>query len=502
MKSDMKSGTAVGVMILAVGLLAAVQPAVANNIAVTNVALQNQTVGAQTVDVQFDLGWDNSWRSAATDPAYTNWDAAWVFVKVKDTAGNWQPATLSTNRIDHTAAANSTIDPAFDGTGVFVYRSGDLSGGTVAYTGTRLRWNYGLDSYRFAAGTVVTVSVQAIEMVYVPQGSFYVGSGSTNELGSFTDGAWGGTPNATIPFRITNEAALLITNAAGNLWSTSTNGNSSIGVAGTLSPAFPKGYNAFYCMKYELTQGQYTDFLNKLTATQAGNLYSSASTGQRYTIGTNSVGVFTNGAPDRACNFLSWADGLAYADWAGLRPMTELEFEKACRGPATSVTNEYAWGSTNISATTAIVNDGTGTDTATGGNCNYGSCSPDGPFRVGIYATVISSRTQAGATYWGIMDMSGSLTERPVSVGTTASRLFTGLHGNGKLTSDGIADVSNWPTDGAGIRGGDWYGPSESAVGCQARVSDRSLAALNGASALYRTYDHADIGWRGVRTAP
>ena len=488
----MKSGTAVGRMILAVGLLATVQPAAANNIAVTNVVLMNQTVITRTVDVQFDLSWENSWRCAATDPAYTNWDAAWVFVRIKDTAGNWQPATLSTNRADHTAAANSTIDPASDGTGAFVYRSGDLSGGKVAYTGTRLRWNYGTDGYSFADGAVVTVSVQAIEMVYVPQGSFCVGSGGT-ESGSFTDGAWGGAPNATIPFRITNEAALLITNAAGNLWGTGT-GNATSGPPGLLSANFPKGYNAFYCMKYELTQGQYTDFLNKLTATQASNRYSSASTGQRYTIGTNSVGGFTNGAPDRACNYLSWADGQAYADWAGLRPMTELEFEKACRGPATSVSNEYAWGNTNISATTAIVNDGTGTDTAIGGNCNYDSCSPDGPYRVGIYAAVSSDRTQAGATYWGIMEMSGNLAERPVSVGTTASRLFTGLHGNGKLTGSGAADVSNWPTDGAGLRGGEWYLASS----CT-RVSDRGFAALASTS---RTYDHAGIGWRGVRSAP
>ena len=173
----MKSGTTVGGMILAVGLLAAVQPAAANNIAVVNVVLKNQDVAAKTVQVQFDLSWDNSWRSAAADPAYTNWDAAWVFVKVKDAAGNWRPATLSTNSADHTPAANSTIDPASDGTGAFVYRSADY-GGAVAYTGTRLRWNYGADSFgAFAAGAVVTVAVQAIEMVYVPQGAFSLGSG-------------------------------------------------------------------------------------------------------------------------------------------------------------------------------------------------------------------------------------------------------------------------------------------------------------------------------------
>ena len=37
-----------------------------------------------------------------------------------------------------------------------------------------------------------------------------------------------------------------------------------------------------------------------------------------------------------------------YADWAAMRPMTELEFEKACRGTASEVANEYVWGSTSI----------------------------------------------------------------------------------------------------------------------------------------------------------
>ena len=48
---------------------------------------------------------------------------------------------------------------------------------------------------------------------------------------------------------------------------------------------------------------------------------------------------------------LSWPDLCAYADWAALRPMTELEYEKACRGPNNPVLGEYAWGNTSISLT-------------------------------------------------------------------------------------------------------------------------------------------------------
>ena len=40
--------------------------------------------------------------------------------------------------------------------------------------------------------------------------------------------------------------------------------------------------------------------------------------------------------------------GVAFADWAGLRSMTELEYEKACRGPLEPVAGEYAFGTNEI----------------------------------------------------------------------------------------------------------------------------------------------------------
>ena len=38
--------------------------------------------------------------------------------------------------------------------------------------------------------------------------------------------------------------------------------------------------------------------------------------------------------PNRPASHITWADGVAWAAWAGLRPMTEFEFEKAARLPA------------------------------------------------------------------------------------------------------------------------------------------------------------------------
>jgi formylglycine-generating enzyme required for sulfatase activity len=476
--------------------------ALANNLTITSETLQAGDAGYTFVKA--DIRWDNSWKASWTETrvmpnvTVTNWDAAWIFVKYRVATNNapWQHASLSTNNSDHIIPAQAMVNVGLStnaggtnfGCGVFLYRSADGSG---SWTNTiKLRWNYAQDGVASTAN--VDVSVHAIEMVYVPQGSFYVGSGGT-DIGSFTEGnvgtTWVSGTTPSVPLAITGEGALTIANTAGNLWGTATSGNSTIGSAGTLPEAYPKGFNAFYCMKYEISQGQWVGFFNMLTDSQkttagrditAGTYNSTgkANDAEVYRNTVSWIGIGNDATcttPDRACNFLSWADGAAYADWAGLRPMTELEFEKACRGPLNPVAGEYAWGNTTISATTAIVNDGTGLDTATGGNCNYNTCVPDGPYRVGMYATVTSDRTASGATYWGIMEMSGSLLERPVTVGN-AGRTFTGTLGDGKLEAvNGNANADFWPISngtGAGVRGGDWNGST-----AYLRASDRTYAA-------------------------
>ena len=459
------------------------QEAGANNIVVTNVALHNHNAGGQYVEVGFNISWDNSWRT--TDG---NWDAAWVFVKVRPVGSNWQHATLSANSGEHTPAAGSAISAVSDGKGVFIYRSAPGTG-AVSYAYTKLRWNYGTDGYSFAQGESVAISVHAIEMVYVPQGAFYLGSTGTETAHFYKPD---GTAQTTNAYVVASEDEITVGTSPGNLYYSATGGNYGDGL-GPISNAFPKGYAAFYCMKYEISQGQYASFLNKLTATQDGNRFPNQNGNYRHTI-TGTTTNRTTTTPDRACNYLSWADGAAYADWAGLRPMTELEFEKACRGPALPFANEYAWGDTTISATTGLTGDGMPQETANNGNCNYSSCSPDGPYRCGIYATASSTRQQAGASYYGIMEMSGNLWERPVTVGNLTGRKFKGTHGNGVLTAAGDADVPDWPgtgATGAGLRGGSWY-DSSAIPGVSARF---------GAAVTYAVRDNA-LGFRCVRVFP
>ncbi len=454
----------------------------AHNIRVSNVLLTDWDDQRQTVHVKCDLAWDNSWRDAG------NWDAAWIFVKVRPQGSNdWQHAALSNVDGDHTPPAGSVVESVPDGIGVFVYRSG-AGVGHVSYTGLKLCWTYATNGYAFDSGTPVEVSVHAIEMVYVPQGAFMLGS-TGGESGHFYRPD--GTEQTTNAYPVTSEDAIEIGPGADKLWGTSTSGNNTIGPEGTLPKAFPKGYQAFYCMKYEGTQGQYAEFLNKLTVTQSASRYNPTNT-ERYTI-SGTYPAFAAAAPDRACNWLSWRDGCAYLAWAGLRPMTEFEYEKACRGPALPVAGEYAWGGTAIKQQTGHAGvDGSGTSTATTAsgiaNCNYGNAVLiGGPVRAGIYATAASTREQAGASYWGIMELTGNLYERCKTVGNDSGRVFIGDHGSGTLTAAGEAANATW-VNGMGRRGGGFNSNTT--------VSDRYLASHADTSRYF------PFGFRGVHTAP
>ena len=275
----------------------------ANNIVISNLSLTDKNTGSHYTMVQFDISWENSWR---TSTAESNWDAAWVFVKYRKAGGEWQHAWL--NESGHTIPAGSVITPgllnpgaAFNATtnpglGAFIYRSADAAASTFSKTGVQLRWNYGANG--LADADVAEIRVFAVEMVYVPLGAFYVGSGGT-ESGSFTNGSW--TDGATVPLLISSEGALPIGQSAGNLWGTSNSADNTIGGAGTLAADFPKGYGAFYCMKYEMSQQQYVDCLNTITSTHASNRYSSGNTGFRYGISVSS-GIYSTTNPYVACN--------------------------------------------------------------------------------------------------------------------------------------------------------------------------------------------------------
>lgn len=469
----------------------------ANNLKITGVVIGGSNTDGKFRMITFDIKWDNNWQTSSSPD---NWDAVWVFIKYKVGNEEWRHATLSDNSSEHLAPSGTIINTTEDGKGVFIYSSENRNAAFNA-TEVSLRWNLGLDDVEDDA--VVNVKVFGLEMVYIPQGSFYAGDNGYS-LASFTKGS-----NDKRPWFITSENAIEVTNTVSNgyyynsskdYWNETWNASEDLtGVSFIIPSDFPKGYRAIYCMKYELTQQQYVDFLNTLSNTQSANRYDNANFNDYgYTISENN-GVYSTSHPNRACGFLSPADGFAYTDWAGLRPMTELEFEKICRGSGKpAISGEFAWGTTY--AKNALSVDGTENDreyiTTSGANSYYleSNFEPQFPLNVGIFSGSGKSREQSGAAYYGVMEMSTNLSETCISIGNKYGRAFTYRNGDGQLATYGFTDESNWPLSdgiGAGYRGG-----------CFARekyfmqISNREDATV----AIDTDHRHIPLGFRGVRT--
>ncbi len=502
-------------------VLAGADGAWANNLTLTNVTIK--PLDATRTCARFDLCWENSWR-------YTNinHDAAWVFFKIKPEGRTaWEHVTLETNGHDTgTGTAVEIIVPE-DRVGCLIRRA-EEGAGTVSVTNLKVAWNFASNS--LVKTDRVRLQALALEMVYVAEGSFWVGDGTTENIHGHFEAGTNGTP-----FQITNEAYEIILGGgtAGSLGNNNGDGMATRddfndATSQTLPTNFPKGYAAFYCMKYEFTQGQYRDFLNTLTraqqttrtASQIANYFALSGGALAYRNGircpatvplepepivfgcdgnNNQVLNETDDAMDRACNFLSGAgDIYAFADWAGLRPMTELEYEKACRGPLDPVANEYAWGSRIAHAASGVLlNGGTGMERVTNGNCCSSSSSGCYPLRVGIFAVTNSTRQTSGASYWGIMELSGNVCEQAVTVGRTTGRAFTGLHGDGVLTAAGSASVPGWPpSSGAGVRGGLWNNGYDLSL----RLSDRQEQSRT--SIIASSLRTGVTGGRAARSAP
>lgn len=509
--------------------------AFANNIQVSNVSFTNGSGGNATI--QFDLSWENSWKGGGV----SNHDAAWVFMKYQTPAGIWSHIYLSptgyvagpgcqliigkiTDYLAHDPITNPVV-------GVFMERTGE-GNGTFTVIGNQLVWNYATQGLAF--NDISKIQVFAIEMVHVPQGAFSLGDGSIGS-GSFTDGTW--TSGPSTPLAITSENPIDVAQSTGNLWATNS-ANGTVITPGTLSAAFPKGFNAFYCMKYEVTQQGYVDFLNTLTYTQqqartVNQPNSAPGTSAFFSTDRNGISIRTPGVysttpavyacnlngntvfdeaddgKDIACNYLVWSSLSAYLDWSGLRPWTELEFEKACRGPLTPVSSEYPWGGATLTNDPfTLENDGSNNEgIASGfstimGNAHWSTpnLTINGPMRVGIFAANSNNtgRMSAGASYYGIMELAGNCYEYLVVISVAEGQAYEGTHGDGRLTFDGQSNGVTWPGPasnfGAATRGGSWSGSYYELC-----VSNRERT---GSYFMLGQGPSPSTGGRGVRTAP
>jgi formylglycine-generating enzyme required for sulfatase activity len=460
------------------------------------------------------------------------WEHA-LLNNVGNSSGTGTPALVQVGLWKEDLSFSAVSNPAL---GAFFYRS-QQGVGTTQLQQAKLRWNYGANLV--GDNDIVEVQVFAIEMVYVPSSAFYLGSGGA-ETGSFTNGSW--INGFTVPYLVSSEGVINIAPNAGSLWGTNTNGNQTIGPQGTLPTSFPKGHAGFFCMKYELGQGQYRDFLNNITRLQQSNrvatavglgitavsniyvLSNSSNTSNNRNgircssaissnspisffcdLNSNGIGNGTTDGEWIACNWLSWGDGTAYADWSSLRPMSELEFEKASRGYVGCNAYEYAWGNSSIHTGSYQLNNVSQNNEWVSknnyisfGNACYNSTNNNvnGPYRVGIFSAHAQATTRqaSGAGYYGVMELSGNLWERVVTIGNTQGRAFQNKHGNGDLSFTGNPDEPDWPginAVGSGFRGGAWLVQNS-----RARISDRTIASMTDATR------QRDYGFRLVRNLP
>ena len=422
----------------------------ANNLQITNVTKVSDN------ELTFDVSWDNSWNVSSFH------DAAWIFVKYKNSLGQWQHVDISGSSNDF------NVEVQTDTKGIMIYRNtngkGSVSGTVhVVFNGQNL-------------GPFPDFKVFGIEMVYINSGPFYLGDG-----GTFNGRFFKGSDN-TKPYQVQNSGIMTVGNTSADI-----NNYFFSNISTSIPATYPNGYDAFYIMKYEITQEQYVEFLNTLTPAQKQNRTETDLTNingsnrfvmqgsgsidskDRNGIACSSIASLTNvsffcdlgsdgngneiyDGQNVACSRLSINDNLAYLDWAALRPITDMEFEKASRGPLYPVPGELANGSATVNNNLgAIANAGKPDETVANIGANNLMITGNNQLsimRVGILSNAsTSTRLQTGASYYGVLNLSDNLQDMAFFVDQKENNtFFTGILGDGALNASGDNDAWDFST--------------------------------------------------------
>ncbi|WP_338791935.1 SUMF1/EgtB/PvdO family nonheme iron enzyme [Bernardetia sp. MNP-M8] len=473
----------------------------ANNVKVENLYITENNF------LECTIKWENSWffnkelTTASENSSSTQKndfifkDGVWCFLKIRTNDYIWKHIYLSENDIfinqNTTQVSDTELETVEDKGGFFLSSIIQEEKNGVSQTSISIKLP---DEIKNQFG-VYDIALYAVEMVWVDEGSFFVGDGvsSQNALRKATQ-----TNDSTDikPFLIHSENEILVGTDQGNLYGN--NGKEEFANS-TIPTTFPKGYDGFWIMKYEINQNQYTDFLNTLTFKQqlnrtANSPESDVATSALITSSNalrNSIFIKEKGNENlnipaiyevregkyRACNWLNAEDVAAFLDWAALRPITELEFEKAARGVTNPIKGEFSWGTPYIVDANTIQNDGTESETVSelanvtdsAGLATYNSGIEvnqlNGVLRNGFSAkgsdfstSNFELRLQAGASFWGVMELSGNVWEYCVKINHANSLNFQRNQvGNGFLDENGNADFLSFNViDGFIVRGGAW----------------------------------------------
>ena len=439
-----------------------------NTVDANNVQISNVTYDEVANTLNFDLSWENGFRVSSS------WsDHVYIFAKYKNSNGSsWESVLFETSghtddssTLLFTSAANSTpIDGKMLAVGGF-HEASFTSGNQTANCTAQLADNIDFINPSF--------KVFAIEMVKttISNGDYYVGDGTSANR-------WHkGNDTTQAYFWEASSGPATVGTGPNDINTTHPDG---IPVSTMNSYIFNPPTNI---MKYEITQQQYVEFLNCLNRTAQNNRVSADISGTTVTnvyvmTNTPNVGSFTrngvrcdatlpnggpitfycdlngNGVPNEnddgqniAVNYISGEDLFAYLDWAGLRPLNEINYERICRGSYNPVPNEFAWGTSGYEAAginTNAPSAGTPEEVLSNAPAMGPLRSSQQPMRVGAAATATTNRVTSGASAFGIMELSGNVAE--IVIDLTSSSSYGGpTVGDGTLNLDGTHDES-WPS--------------------------------------------------------
>jgi hypothetical protein len=454
--------TTCALVILISGLL---QSASASNLSISKPILYNHDNSAYAV---FNVAWENAWSNSKNN------DAVWLFFK--SISPNQGYEHIKVAQEGHSIVTVFSEDLALnfdvpeDGVGLFLRPSGSYSGDIQA----TIRVEFARGSFKNVDPQRWDFRAYGIEMVHIPEGAHSLGDPDTTAMafGSFYAPDDNGGFGALV--EIESEEQSLQVGEQGDLYYRSGVERYEGDQTGIIPSTYPKGVSPFHIMKYEPTEGNYVSFLNSLNQDQATDrvIYNEEHYQEQGGTIRYFNGQYRTTYPNKPCMFLSWDDGMAFADWSGLRPMTEFEFSKAARGPTEPLAGGFPWGSNEREKIQRLPDSVRCLTLVNGWDESHMS---------------EENRAYFGASYYWVFDLSGSLWERVITIGHPIGRAYTGTHGDGLLSENGYATVENWPkgfdsAGGIGFRGGGFYG------------YDREYHVFNPFSPIaYRRYG----GWHG-----
>lgn len=448
--------------------------------------ISNVSYNASSSELTFTIRWEYSWRTDAS-----NYDGAYIFIKYRPNSSTWQHADISTA----TPLGNLYRVITSDNKGL-------LLRGTNA---NPLRVADFTVTFNDLAGDYYDFRVFGMEMVHIPTNvDYYVGDGVST--GRVHDGG-----DSSTPFLMTHAKSL------GALECDESPGSYNAHFTCTDIPAnFPKGQENFYVMKYHITQQQYIDFLNSLTRAQQDSMTHtdlSGSTISNVFVMTNRTTPFlgngiacdpnigngpvtfysdynTSNPPNShddyqnaAMTNVTYKMVLAYLDWAAMRPISFLEYEKMCRGPLFPVANERSWGTKDKTSTGTVINQGTPEEALSDPFLSPGHYSTSAR-RVGY--TVPSTggtRPVSQASYYGVIGLGNNRSD--IIIGKNGTSLLVNEYGDGILSTTGQANVTSWAP----------FTISSFSL----KFSDNSLGTVSYIGTLQNSSSLTNTSFRGVR---